>query len=315
MQFQIRIALIFLAAAIGSNASAADSADSKAKGMPPPEKWDARVTDTFFPDARETLVGPRPDWKRTAASKSGDAGGDGTSTAAGAFAWSKIISADTLQDEVKSQGPALAEEVKTPQVFVGGANKKARQTLSLLAATFAIINEYDGDVKWKKQAAGARDLFARAGFNCKAATDNTFKETKMRSEDLAAMLRGESITVPAGAEPKNDWDKIANLAPLMNRLENAQQNRIAPATSNAGDFKKNAAQIVHESEIVAALAEAISRPGMENAEDEKFVKYAKALQKSGLDVRQAVNDSNYDAARTAAGVMKKSCDNCHGDFR
>ena len=54
---------------------------------------------------------------------------------------------------------------------------------------------------------------------------------------------------------------------------------------------------------------------MENAEDEKFVKYAKALQKSGLDVRQAVNDSNYDAARTAAGVMKKSCDNCHGDFR
>ncbi len=161
----------------------------------------------------------------------------------------------------------------------------------------------------------ARDLFARAGYNCKAATENTFKETKLRSDDLGALVRGESIAAPAGAEPKNDWAKVADLSPLMSRLEMAQQNRIAPATSNAGDFKKNAAQLTHEAEIVAALAEAIGRPGMDNAEDDKFRRYAKALQQSALDLRQAVNNSNYDAARAAAGVMKKTCDSCHGDFR
>jgi cytochrome c556 len=128
-------------------------------------------------------------------------------------------------------------------------------------------------------------------------------------------VRGESIAPPSSVEPKNEWGKIANLAPLMSRLEMAQQNRIAPATSNAGDFKKNSPQLVHEAEIVAALGEAIARPGMDNADDEKFRGYARALQKSALDLRQAVNDSNYDAARAAAGVMKKTCDSCHGDFR
>ncbi len=294
----------------------AAEADKKPKGEPPPEKWDKRVLDTFFPDAREALVGPRPDYRKSAG-KTGDGSkpGDENSAAGGAFAWSKIISADTLQDEVKSLGPQLAEEVKTPQVFLGGANKKARQTLSLLAAVFAVVNDYDGEVKWKKQAAAARDLFARAGYNCKAATDNTFKEAKNRNDDLAALVRGESIAPPSAVEPKNEWGKVANLAPLMSRLEMAQQNRIAPATSNAGDFKKNAQQLVHEAEIVAALGEAIARPGMDNADDEKFRAYAKTLQKSALDLRQAVNDSNYDAGRAAAGVMKKTCDSCHGDFR
>src|SRR5205814_8374074 len=126
---------------------------------------------------------------------------------------------------------------------------------------------------------------------------------KLRSDDLTGMLRGEQVAAPASVEPKNDWGKISNLSPLMIRLEMAQQNRIAPATANSGDFKKNASQLVHEAEIVAALAEAISRPGMDNADDDKFRGYAKTLQKSALDLREAVSNSNYDSARTAAGVM------------
>jgi cytochrome c556 len=54
---------------------------------------------------------------------------------------------------------------------------------------------------------------------------------------------------------------------------------------------------------------------MENSEDEKFRGYATALQKSALDLRQAVRNENYDAGRTAAGTLSKSCSNCHADFR
>ncbi|HEY2883237.1 MAG TPA: cytochrome c [Pirellulales bacterium] len=302
-------------------AVAADQSASGPKRAAPPTQWESRVTDTFFGDARTALSGERPaGLSLTASSKKAGGTGSGAATGeaggdkAGGGDWSKQISADTLQDEVKTLAPSLAEAVKNQQGWSAGA-KKARLTLSELAALFAIMNEYDGDVKWKAQAAAARDLFAKAGYNCKAATDQTFRGAKTCSDDLQNLLRGETIPAPANVDPKTDWSKVSNLAPLMTRLELAQRDRISAAMANAGDFKKNAAQLAHESELITAFAEVISRPGMENAEDEKFRGYAQALQKSAAEVRQAVSAGNYDAARTAAGTMSKACANCHGDFR
>jgi cytochrome c556 len=298
---------------------------SKPPTAQPPSQWESRVRNAFFPDARAVLIGPRPEsmtapmigtGKADNVSKksSAPAAGKPNSPDNGTSAWSKLISADTLQDEIKSLSPLLADDVKTQQGFLAGAYKKSRRTLSLLAAAFAIINDYDGDVRWKSQAAGVRDLFARSGMNCKASTEQTFRDVKQRSDDLATLLRGETLEGPK-AEPTNDWSKVANLLPLMSRLELAQRDRITPWTAGAAELKKNAAAIEHESEMVAALAEVISRPGMENADDEKFRGYAKALQKSALELRQAVSNDNYDAARTAAGSLSKACANCHADFR
>jgi cytochrome c556 len=297
----------------------AHGADQQA---PPPTKWDSRVTDTFFPDARKALNGERPKWlsPNAAALSSGKTGGEkpsaaGDDTAVGAFAWSKLVSPESLADEVKSLNTELIDEVKTQQAFLGGANKKSRRTLSMLAVTFGIINEYAGEVKWKAQAIAARDLFSRAGFNCKAATEQTFREAKQRSDDLSGLLRGESIKATSSAETSNEWSKIADRAQLMSRLELAQRDRIAPWTANSGEFKKNAAALRHEAEIVAALAEVVSRPGYDYADDEKYRGYAKSLQQSALELRTAIQNENYESAHTAAGTLSKACANCHGDFR
>jgi hypothetical protein len=292
---------------------------------PPPATWDDRVTNAFFPDVRTVLVGPRPasltaamtgagQFAKNSQAAAAKFAGDSSTGASSAYVWSKLISADTLQDEIKSLQPILADDVKTQQGFLGGAYKKSRRTLSLLAVAFAIISQYDADVKWKDQAPAARDLFARSGFNCKASTDQTYRDVKQRSEDLATLLRGENIEAPK-VETAGDWSKIADLLPLMARFELAQRDRIAPWTASDAAFKKNASALHHESEIIAALSEVISRPGMENAEDEKFRGYAKALQISALQLNQAVADQNYDAARTAAGTLTKACANCHADFR
>jgi hypothetical protein len=321
------LAITSFAAAQNPLPSKDTSGTLKNQPAPPPTHWESRVTDVFFPDARAALIGPRPAWMTAVMTGSGDASGKSVQMAGGkssanpnagaetgALSWSKLISADTLEDEIKSLQPLLADDVKTQQGFLGGAYKKSRRTLSLLAADFAIINEFDGDVKWKSQAAFARDLFARSGYNCKASTEQTYRDAKQRSDDLAALLRGETLEA-SKAEPTNDWSKVTDLLPLMPRLELAQRDRIAPWTSNSGDFKKNIASLQHESEIVAALAEVISRPGMENAEDEKFRAYAKSLQTSALELRTAVSNQNYDAARTVAGTLSKACANCHADFR
>ena len=223
------------------------------------------------------------------------------------YSWSKLISADTLQDEVKSLGIQLADNVKTRQGFLGGGQRKARLVLSELAVVFAVINDYDGEVKWKTQAAAARDVFAKAAYNCKAATDNTFKEAKACSEDISALLRGENVKAPADVEAKSDWGKVAGLGQIMGRLRIAQEERISPWTGNAVDMKKNAAALVHETELVAALAEVIGRPGFDNADDEKYHKMTKSLQQSAIELRDAVQKDDYAAATAATGNLTKAC--------
>lgn len=299
---------------------AAESDVKKEKRAAPPTKWDQRVTKEFFPDAFKELKGTRPDYaagngkSEPAAPSAGGNGGTTSSDApSGAFAWSKLISAETLQDEIKSHQPLLAADVKSKQVFLGGSYKKARDSFSMLAAAFAIINEFDKDVRWKAQAAAARDLFARAGFNCKTATDQSFNEAKLRSQDLGSLLQGETVAPPSNLEPKNQWDKVAQRAPLMKRLELAQQDRLAPWTANAGDFKKNASAAQHEAEIIAAIAELMTREGQ--SEDEAFSQFAKTMQQAALQIMEAAKSGNADAARTAAGALHKSCNACHADYR
>jgi hypothetical protein len=276
------------------------------------------VVDLFKTDARSNLIGERPlaNVGNSNVPEVIDTGDTGDAPqSAGGFAWSKLVSGETLIDEIKAYQTPLAEGVKTPSGFKGGAYKDARKYFSMLAVMFAIIAESDEDIRWKSQAIGARELFARAGFNCKVGTDQSFNEAKLRSEDLAALVRGEQIQPPANIEPKTKWDKVANRPPLMMRLELAQQERLAKWTSSDGDFSANADAVYRESQIVAALAEVIQREEFEFADDSNYQKYAEEMQKAALDIAEAAKSKNYPAARTAAGNMAKSCSNCHGDFR
>jgi cytochrome c' len=297
-------------------------AQSRAKKRAAPPKFNPEeVEDIFFQDARKALVGKRPA-RNTAVGTRPNPNGETTSPAVsqppakGGIAWSKLISPETLADEVKSYSTLLPQVTKTPGQFKGNGARNARRYFSTLAAVFAIIADYDGDVRWKNQAAAARQLFARAGFNSKSDNDNVFNEAKLRAEDLTSLIRGETIAAPPNIEPSPSFnEQVANRPPLMWRLERAQQDRLAVWTSNAGEFNKNLDGIRHEAEMVAALAELIQHKSYTDADSDSYIEYAKALQQSALSIREAAKQKNADAARTAAGNLKKACDNCHGDFR
>ncbi len=302
----------------------AQSKESPPRRAAPPTKWDQQVTDIFFPDARTVLHGPRPNYgvggvKTTTNDRDSSTDIDPNTSSAisapGSFAWSKLISAEVLQDEIKSHQPLLAADVKTQQVFLGGSFKNARRSFSVLAVAFAIIHEFDKDVRWKNQASAARELFARAGFNCKTATVQSFNEAKLRSQDLTSLLQGETISPPANLEPVNHWSKVANRVPLMNRLELAQQDRIAVWTANATDFKKNATAIQHEAELIAAIAEVLTREGFDDAGDPTYEGFAKSMQQAAQQIMEAAKSNNANAARAAAGALHKSCNACHADYR
>jgi hypothetical protein len=283
-----------------------------------PPKWTKAETDVFFPDAREKLVGKRPDYgAKNVQPNSAEkplAESISTERSLGEFAWSKLISAETIEDEVKSLQKQVGENVTTPAKFKGGGFKAGRAQFTELALLFGIIAEYDGDVRWKEKAAAVRDLMARAGQNCKVGTDASFTEAKLRKEDLEQLVQGGGINAGNG-EVEVKWAKIADRPPLMQRLEQAQQHGIAIWTANSSEFSKNSAALLHEAELIAAIAQSIQQEGYEFADDDTYQSFARQMQSAALDVVGAVKGKNYQAARAASGNIEKACSACHEGYR
>ncbi len=286
-----------------------------------PPRWNKRDSEVFFSDAREKLNGQRPAGSGQSSSTSvvNNPGNPAAENApavndSGTFAWSNLISSDTIEAEVKLLQKEISDTVQTPAQFKGGGYKEGRRQFTELAMLLAIIAEYDGDVRWKQSASGLRDLVGRAGMNCKVGTDASFNEAKLRKEDMEKLVRGEQPQVERG-EGKTKWEKVAGRPPLMQRLEKAQQQGVAVWTADQGEFKKNAEKLEREAEILAAIAEVIQREGFEFSDDETYVGYAKQMRDAAKTVAEAAKNKNYDQARKASGDISKACSSCHEGYR
>lgn len=278
-----------------------------------PPKFSESVTDVFFPDARKQLVGPRPA-KKPVASKTGETERPGGSALASGGTWSKLISAEAMEDEIKIQQIALGASLQNPAKFKAGEYQRSRMHFSVLAALFAINAQYGQDVRWQREAPAMRDLMARGGSVCKTPADDAYREAKARAEELESLVRGGSIASRA-ATTQLDWAKVAERGPLMKRLELAQQQGLSPGTASSAEFLRNADKLSHEAQLIAALAEVIARDGYEFSDDETYREYAQAMQAGALGLRAAIDQKDYKQARGAVDVIGKACGNCHDGFR
>lgn len=283
-----------------------------------PPTFDSATTRAFAPDLFAKLVGERP---ANPGAVQPPPGGQPSAVAAATDApkagsgWSNLITAATLEDEVKAIKLACAKNLTTPTDFAGKGHKEIRRDYTVLAVLFAIIAEYDGDVRWKKDAAVARDLFARTASNAKAGGNvNVYNESKKRFDELSDLLNGSS---PPGAaeQQETDWAAVADRAPLMQRLELAGDKNLSPWTSSDSSFAENVESILHEAEIVAALAETLTREGMQDADDETYAGFAERMKRQARNIVDAVRLNNADQARQAVGEISKACSECHESYR
>ncbi len=269
----------------------------------------------FFPDVFARLDGERPANPNARAAPMVAAGGAGGAPAAAeSYAWSKIISRSTIEDEVKAIKLATDKNITTPQDFAGRGYKEVRRDFSILAMLFAVVNEYDADVRWKKDAAAARDVFARSASNAKAGNNNVYMEAKKRKDELLDLINGSSLSAQP-EQDENDWERIADRSPLMQRLETAQNQKLAKWTSSADSFSEEIEGVMHEAEIVAAIAEVLTREGMEDGDDETYAEFADLMKTSALDIVAAVKSNNAEQARKATGEIAKACSDCHDNYR
>jgi hypothetical protein len=311
------VAVITVLAPLPWLATAQAQSDRPRSGVPrpraePPGSWSPAVTSQFFSDAFAELEGPRPDFTKLPEPNDSGSGSTEDDAPAGPGAWSSLVSADTLADEIKTMKMEVDKTIAKKRDFTGGGYIEARNGFSSIAAAFAVIAVYDGDVRWKDGAGRARDRFAVAAFECNQGNDKTFAIATQAAEDLQKLISGSQL---GGAPAKQvDWNRIAARSPLMARLERAEKG-LAEVSASDSAFAKDPERLLHEAEIVALIGEFIQQPQCEDFDDDTYRGYASTMRDAAVQAAAATRKGDFAAAQSAVSALRKSCDTCHADYR
>ena len=275
--------------------------------------------DVFYADAfKEGLTGPRPaDLGKAAPTVTVNPGSSSTPNTGGVAGsgWSAIISSQTIEDEVKQLKGLIDQEVTTPSDYAGKGYKVARRDFSVLAMLFGIAGEYDGDVRWKKDAPAARDVFARTAANSKVGTSQVFQEAKLRKAELQDLVGGSSPYQGKDAEAKAVWGSVCGRTPLMQHLDRIYEPQLKPLLADKGQFTANIDKVVHDAEMIAAIGAVLAKEGMEDADADEYKAFCIKLQKAGKEIVEACKVKNFDAASSAGTAIGKTCTECHESYR
>ncbi len=301
---------------------------SEARGQRKPERVEApkftsgQMSGVFFPDAASQLKGVRPTGQpapRPALAENAKSKNAATSTAssetdsADATAWHNLISPDAIEDLIKGSKLRLDKTVTTPAAFAGGGFAVARKEFSMQALLFAIIESYPSDVRWKSSAGVARELMSRVAANTKVGSAQVYEEAKKRLLDLGDLTNGTQLSGKAGGEI--EWAKLIDHAPIMQLLEWAQQENIAPNSASSDRFAQNKDALQHHAELVAILGKVMTVEEMPYADDKEYVALANEMIDQARQVVLAVKTENAELARQSASKIGQSCTKCHDTFR
>jgi hypothetical protein len=314
------LVLVFVATVVMSLALPAltQTKASKAVKRAQPPKFDR--TDAFYADAfKEGLVGQRPTNLSQAAATAA-AGNPSSSSGSGATGvpgsgWASLITATTLEDEVKALKLQIDQTITTPSDFAGKGYKAARRDFTMLAMLFGIAGEYESDVRWKKEAPAARNMLARTAANAKVGTSQVFQEAKLRKEELTDLLGGGGPFAGKEADFKATWKDVCGRAPLMQHLNVVWEPKLKPMLADQGQFTANAARIQHDAQIISAVGEVLAKEGMVDAESDEYKAFCFKLRDGAKAIVEAVKLKNFEAAASGSATITKACADCHDNYR
>ncbi len=279
-----------------------------------PPDWPQEVRGTFFEDARDQLVGERP---QIDAATSGNKNIHTSANEAGvndSQQWSALIEAETVTSEIKQLHNRLASILERPGRFRSGGHTECRRDFSQLAAMFFIVERFDQDVRWHNSAASLRAQCLQAARECQTASDASLALARDVHALLGDLLRGQELQETTAAKPPAE-DEQADRGQLMLRMEAAVEEVISPGLASKKQFRKHRSTIAQEAQILSALAQLIRRKQYDYSDDETFLDYALELQRASVRLNKASSDSNFEVASRAAGGVTQSCSDCHEGYR
>jgi hypothetical protein len=284
----------------------------------PPQFDQREVSGVFFDNVFSVLAGDRParlsGGQSQIASEENGGPAPPSELADNASGWSRLVSGQTIEDEVKGIKQNLDQSLSSLRRFLGEGRLRCRDDFALLAFLFAVVHEYQGDIRWKRDARAASGVFAKASADCAESSPAAYEQAKQRRADLQDLLDGNSLPGSTGAMA-NDWPRIVDRSTLMKRLQSAEQERLLPSTAHVGELAKHRDTVIHEAEMVAIIGEVLLQPDMEYADDEEYAGLAATMRDAASRIVEAAGQGDAEQARASAGQVSQSCSACHDTYR
>ena len=273
----------------------------------------------YFEDIyADAITGVRPDPAQLAALK-GSSSAEGADSKLGdaqksaTVGWSALVDASAIEDEVKAQQQQISRLITTPVVFQTKFGE-VNQSFEVLSTLFAVIRQYDDDIRWRKQSPVAQMLFQRAAISSRTGAATGFRFCKLRKDDLQEIVRGGAINVSEPPPEKISWQDAANRSALMERLEIANEN-LKTYVVNENQFKAFMGEINQEANMIALMARVIVLDGMPEAEEDEYTVFGKVMEEAAVELKAAVKSVNFEKASAARNLLGQSCDDCHAQWR
>ena len=315
-----RVALGFALVGLAFAGLAESVAAQEQRAKPP--KFDGRKYDgVFYSDVKSALTGSRPRISELGKQSSPAATGGRTNGSNNGEAeqgsggkWRALADPVNLEDEVKRLKLRFDALVTTPGRFKSGDFQQARTELAMLATVFAIISEYEGDVRFKEDAAIARDLMGRAVVDVSGGAGDAFDIAKQRKADLQDIVSGGGLNRSDPTDP-NDWSLITTRTALMEYLDKVLDDPLENNTNNPDDVAGAKDDLDRAAAMVAVIGQVLTEPGMDESDDPDYNALSRQMTQAAQKLRFALKQDDAEGASLAVSEISQSCDDCHGKYR
>jgi hypothetical protein len=233
--------------------------------------------------------------------------------AGGENSWATLITAATIDEEVKSIRNFLNENVHSVGTF-NSSMLMIPPKAAALGAVAGIVMEHPESISWKDDAKYVRDLAKKMN---SSVLQRGAKDQKRIEELYDAVDATLSRSKPAGLEEPPESDSFAEVAEmrlLMMRMEEAEK-RLKTEAGNESTMGEKKAMVAHEASMMAVMAKIVSMPAYGYGDDPKFTGYANEVLKASQDIKTAAESGDFAGYESALTRVSTTCSNCHSDYK
>ena len=233
--------------------------------------------------------------------------------AGGENSWATLITAATIDEEVKSIRNFLNENVHSVGTF-NSSMLMIPPKAAALGAVAGIVMEHPESISWKDDAKYVRDLAKKMN---SSVLQRGAKDQKRIEELYDAVDATLSRSKPAGLEEPPESDSFAEVAEmrlLMMRMEEAEK-RLKTEAGSESTMGEKKAMVAHEASMMAVMAKIVSMPAYGYGDDPKFTGYANEVLKASQDIKTAAESGDFAGYESALTRVSTTCSNCHSDYK
>jgi len=228
-------------------------------------------------------------------------------------AGSNSLTGELLEDEVKRAKNELQQLTRNVGTFNRSLKEVAAVGVSLVLMGEQAKQQSDR-VSWKSQAAAVLDCGKQILASTETPGRESLKQVKDSLEVLIVILNGETVAEPAGAADKTDFSQEISIDKLMNRTEQIEK-WLSQQITTEKELQRNQNAAKREAALLEMLGKVMKSEGYDLSEESLYQTEAKNLSQASADLFEAVTEQNWANYQSALDRVKKSCNDCHTEYR